>query len=138
MRIIAVACGWLLGLFAGSQTGLPLWLLAPGLALLGLASWRVRRHWRWLAVALLAVGTLAGALRFELADDAGPGGTLHLWNGAPDLEVRGIVDSYPERLGSVTPISPRGPRASRGRRLAARLGRGARDGASAPRADRAA
>ncbi|MEE9285586.1 MAG: ComEC/Rec2 family competence protein [Dehalococcoidia bacterium] len=102
MRIIALAGGWLLGLYVGSRLGLPVTALAPGVAA-GLAlAFGIRRHWRLLLAAMFVVGLLAGALRFELDGDRGAGGTLAAYVGDDAVDLRGVIDSYPERLGSAT------------------------------------
>ncbi|MCH8191338.1 MAG: DUF4131 domain-containing protein, partial [Chloroflexi bacterium] len=102
MRIIALALGWLLGLYVASRLGMPIAALAPGVAA-GLAvAVAMRRHWRLLLAAMFVAGLLAGALRFELGGDSEPAGTLAAYAGEEAVDLRGIIESYPAQLGSVT------------------------------------
>ncbi|MCH8283200.1 MAG: DNA internalization-related competence protein ComEC/Rec2 [Chloroflexi bacterium] len=102
MRIIALALGWLLGLYVASRLGMPIAALAPGVAV-GLAlAVAMRRHWRLLLAAMFVAGLLAGALRFELGGDSEPAGTLAAYAGEEAVDLRGIIESYPAQLGSVT------------------------------------
>ena len=102
MRVIALAGGWLLGVFLGAELGLPAALAfgATGTllaALLFAAAASPRR--RWLLAVLAVVGALIGVLRFDLHDGASDLGGLAAFHGTP-VELRGYVDSYPERTGT--------------------------------------
>ena len=102
MRIIVLAGGWLLGVYLGAELGLPAALAigAAGALLAGLlfASVTGPRR-RWLFAVLAVAGALTGVLRFDLHDAASDLGGLAPLHGSP-VEIRGYVDSYPERAGT--------------------------------------
>ena len=100
MRLIALAGGWLLGVYLGAELGLPVALAvgAAGALLAGLLfSGVTASRRRWLLAALAIAGALTGALRFDLHDASDLGGVA-AFHGSP-VELRGYVDSYPERAG---------------------------------------
>ena len=102
MRIIVLAGGWLLGVYLGAELGLPAALAigAAGALLAGLlfASVTAPRR-RWLFAVLAVAGALTGVLRFDLHDAGSDLGGLAPLHGSP-VELRGYVDSYPERAGT--------------------------------------
>ena len=103
MRIIVLAGGWLLGLYVGSETGLSPAAAAPVTGGALLLVWLMRGRWRWLMIAIFILGLTSGVLRFTFQGDLDPGGGLHLLNGGTSaIEVRGVVDSFPETAGSAT------------------------------------
>ena len=104
MRIIALSSGWLLGLYAASRLDLPMGLLIAGvaIALLGLVLVRRRWRWRWLLAALALAGLLAGGMRIEVDERTAAGGALASLNEAGDIELKGVVVSYPESGNGVT------------------------------------
>ena len=102
MRVIALAGGWLLGVYLGAELGLPAALAfgaagAVVAALLFSVAAAPRR--RWLLAVLAVAGALIGVLRFDLHDGASDLGGLAPLHGLP-VELRGYVDSYPERAGT--------------------------------------
>ena len=60
------------------------------------ATFLLRRSWRGVLLGLLIAAALAGALRFQLHEDAAGRETLALNNGAGRVEIEGVVTSYPE------------------------------------------
>ncbi len=102
MRLIILCGGWLLGLYLGSRLDWPVGVALRLLPAAGIALFIARRHWRLLLAAVFAIGLFAGALRFQYHDEAAQGETLRALNGMGPVELRGIVASYPETLGSVT------------------------------------
>ena len=102
MRIIVLAGGWLLGVYLGAELGLPAALaIGAAVALLAgllFASLTGPRR-RWLLAALAVAGALTGVLRFDLHDAGSDLGGLAGLHGSP-VELRGYVDSHPERAGT--------------------------------------
>ncbi len=100
MRLIILGGGWLFGLYAGSKLGVPVPLLASLVPAALVATFLLRRSWRGVLLGLLIAAALAGALRFQLHEDAAGRETLALNNGAGRVEIEGVVTSYPELRGS--------------------------------------
>ncbi len=73
MRVIALAGGWLLGVFLGAELGLAAALAfgaAGALAAALLISAAAAPRRRWLLVGLAVAGALIGVVRFDLHDGA--------------------------------------------------------------------
>ncbi len=101
MRLIALAGGWLLGLYAASQAGLPDAALIAGIPVALAAAVLLRRRWRTLLAALLLTGVFAGALRFELHERVESERTLSAYHGE-QVVLRVVVATYPDDLRTST------------------------------------
>ncbi len=92
MRLFFLAGGWLLGLYLGSATGLPIAASASLTAAAAALAFVLRGRWRLLIGALFAVGAMAGMLRIDL--DRPPEDHLSQFGGKL-VSLRGTVGSTP-------------------------------------------
>lgn len=102
MRLISFAAAWLAGLYAASLSDLPIAAAIPLIVLLLPALFLLRRRWRLLLLGFAALGLLAGLLRYEAHEASREAEILAAFNGRGEVELQGVIDSYPEERGSVT------------------------------------
>ena len=103
MSLIYLSCGFVAGIFLGSQFNLPLVLILIGLIPLPLLFFR--RHRKIIIlVSLCLIALFSGASRFQSSSPTINENCLQFYNDQETLDIRGMVDRDPEVRDKTTHI----------------------------------